>query len=386
MWDCWVDDLKPRTYICGHWNYNPGDTVPVVYVVSTSQDVRLRQGDKTIEPDSRDYRFLSTFRNVPYTSETLTAIGYDKNGKEESRYSVETSGTPAQLKLTPITNPTGWKADGADVALVEIEVVDKAGCRCPLADNLVTYSLDGPAEWRGGVALGKENRVLSDTLWVECGVSRVMLRSLPKSGKIILTASADGLGNEKVELTTLPVKSDSGLSAYIPSAGLKGVLDRGETPADPSFRPWRKEIAIKSAKAPGEKYVRLSYDANEASCWESPARLDSAWIIYTLVEKTAIDDVCLKLKGFRGTSCPLAVYADGVKVWEGWTPKSLSYVHLPLKNAPASSEYTIKMLGKSTTKDAFTDIRELDSRNDEKLQTGKGATLAIFEIEFITVR
>lgn len=347
MWDCWVDDLKPRTYICGHWNYNPGDTVQVVYVVSTSQDVRLRQGDKTIEPDSRDYRFLSTFRNVPYTSETLTAIGYDKNGKEESRYSVEISGTPAQLKLTPITNPTGWKADGADVALVEIEVVDKAGRRCPLADNLITFRLDGPAEWRGGVALGKENCVLSDTLRVECGVNRVMLRSLPKSGKIILTASADGLGNEKVELTTLPVKSDSGLSAYIPSAGLKGVLDRGETPADPSFRPWRKEIAIKSVKAPGEKDVRMSCDANEASCWESPARLDSAWITYTLVEKTAIDDVYLKLKGFRGTSCPLAVYADGVKVWEGWTPKSLSYVHLPLKNAPASSEYTIKCSAKA---------------------------------------
>ncbi len=383
MWDCWVDDLKPRTYICGHWNYNPGDTVPVVYVVSTSQDVRLRQGDKNIEPDSRDYRFLSTFRNVPYTSETLTAIGYDKDGKEESRYSVETSGAPARLRLTLITNPTGWKADGADVALVEVEVVDKDGRRCPLADNLVTYSLDGPAEWRGGVALGKENCVLSDTLRVECGVNRVMLRSLPKAGKITLTASADGLGKQKVVLNTLPVKSENGLSAYIPSAGLNGVLDRGETPVDPSFRPWRKEIAIKSAKALGEKDVRLSYDANEASYWESPARLDSAWVTYTLVDKVVIDDVCLKLKGFRGTSYPLAVYADGVKVWEGWTPKSLSYVHLPLKNAPAASEYTIKMLGKSTTSDAFTDIKELDSRNDEKLPKGKSATLAIIEIEFL---
>ena len=383
MWDCWVDDLKPRTYICGHWNYNPGDTVPVIYVVSTSQDVRLCQGDKTIEPDSRDYRFLSTFRNVPYTSQTLTAIGYDKDGKEESRYNVETSGAPARLKLTPITNPTGWKADGADVALVEVEVVDKDGRRCPLADNLVTYSLDGPAEWRGGVALGKENCVLSDTLRVECGVNRVMLRSLPKAGKITLTASADGLGKQKVVLNTLPVKSENGLSAYIPSAGLNGVFDRGETPTDPSFKPWRKEIAVKSAKAPGEKDVRLSYDANEASCWESPARLDSACVTYTLVDKVAIDDVCLKLKGFRGTSYPLAVYADGVKVWEGWTPKSLSYVHLPLKNAPAASEYTIKMLGKSTTSDAFTDIKELDSRNDEKLPKGKSATLAIIEIEFL---
>lgn len=383
MWDCWVDDLKPRTYICGHWNYNPGDTVPVIYVVSTSPDVRLMQDGKAIEPDSHDYRFLSTFRNVPYMSGSLTAIGYDKNGVEESRYSMVAAGEPSHLKLTPILNPTGWKADGADVALIEVEVVDKEGRRYPLADNLVTFRLDGPAEWRGGVALGKENCALSDTLRVECGINRVMLRSLPKAGKITLTASADGLGSQKIALKTTPVRSEKGLSTYMPSDGLKGVLDRGETPGSPSFKPWRRGIAIKSAKAPGHKDVRLSYDANEASCWESPARLDSAWVTYTLIEKTSIDDVCLKLKGFRGTSYPIAVYADGVKVWEGWTPKSLSYVHLPLRNVAPSTDYTIKMLGKSTTSDAFTDIKELDSRNDEKLQSGKGATLAIFEIEFL---
>lgn len=386
MWDGWVDDLRPRTYICGHWNYSPGDTVPVVYVVSTSPDVRLCQGDRTIEPDSRDYRFLSTFRNVPYVAGTLIAIGYGPDGREESRYSVETAGAPSRLRLTPVTNPTGWKADGADVALVDIEVVDSMGRRCPLADNLVTFRLDGPAEWRGGVALGNENCVLSDTLRVECGVNRVMLRSLPEAGKVTLTASSPGLGERKIELETHAVKSENGLSEYIPSAGLKGVLDRGETPSDDSFTPWRKEIPVRTAVAPGENDVRLSYDDNEASCWESPARLDSAWITYTLAEKTAIDDVCLKLKGFRRTSYPLAIYADGVKVWEGWTPKSLSYVHIPLTGAPAASEYTIRMLGRSTTRDAFTDIRELDSRNDDTPQTGKSATLAILEAEFLQNR
>lgn len=386
MWDGWVDDLRPRTYICGHWNYSPGDTVPVVYVVSTSPDVRLCQGDRTIEPDSRDYRFLSMFRNVPYAAGTLIAIGYGPDGREESRYSLETAGAPSRLRLTPVTNPTGWKADGADVALVEVEVVDSEGRRCPLADNLVTFRLDGPAEWRGGVALGRENCVLSDTLRVECGVNRVMLRSLPEAGKLTLTASSPGLGERKIELETHAVKSENGLSDYIPSAGLKGVLDRGETPSDDSFTTWRKEIPVRTAVAPGENDVRLSYDDNEASCWESPARLDSAWITYTLAEKTAIDDVCLKLKGFRRTSYPLAIYADGVKVWEGWTPKSLSYIHIPLTGAPAASEYTIRMLGKSTTRDAFTDIRELDSRNDEQPPTGKSATLAILEAEFLQNR
>ena len=87
------------------------------------------------------------------------------------------------------------------------------------------------------------------------------------------------------------------------------------------------------------------------------------------------------MKGFRGTSYPLRVYADGKLVWEGWTPKALSFVHLQLKNAPAAKEYVIKQIGKSTTKDAFGDVK--DSRNDEKALTGKGASLKILEIEFL---
>ena len=33
------------------------------------------------------------------------------------------------------------------------------------------------------------------------------------------------------------------------------------------------------------------------------------------------------------------VYADSVKVWEGNTPKALSYIHIPLKNAPKAKTY-----------------------------------------------
>lgn len=45
--------------------------------------------------------------------------------------------------------------------------------------------------------------------------------------------------------------------------------------------------------------------------------------------------------------------------------------------------YNVRMLGKSTSRDLFGDIRELDSRNDEKAVTGKGSSLAILEIEFL---
>ena len=90
----------------------------------------------------------------------------------------------------------------------------------------------------------------------------------------------------------------------------------------------------------------------------------------------------MKMKGFRATTYPIAIYADDVKVWEGWTPKSLSFIHIPLKNAPEAETFTIRSLGASTTKDAFGAVQELDSRNNDKKQGGNNA-LKIIEIEFL---
>ncbi len=383
MWDGWVDDLKPHTYIVGHWNYKQGETIPTVYVVSTSDSTVLVQGGKRIAPSERKYRFLNIYNNVKYTDGTLTAIGLDKQGREESRYELATAGEPAALKLSAIENPTGWKADGNDLALVQVEVVDAKGRRCPLDNRLVKFDLKGVAEWRGGVAKGKDNHVLCDTLPVECGVNRVMLRSLAKAGAVTLTAKAAGLPEAKLTLTTKPVDVKDGLTTYMPSDGLKPVLDRGETPSTPSFKQWRREVPIDSAVCGSGNDPKLSFDTYENTAWESGNKLNEAWITYTLTEDTQIDDICVKMKGFRATTYPIAVYAGDVKVWEGWTQKSLSFIHIPLKNAPKSRTYTIRSLGASTTKDAFGAVRELDSRNDDKIAAGGKNAIKILEIEFL---
>lgn len=382
MWDGWVDDLKPQTYIVGHWNYEAGFVVPTVYVVSNGDSVVLRQNGKTIQADSHDYRFLWTFKNVKYEAAKLEAVAYDKNGKEVSRHEKLTTGPPDHIKLTTIENPTGWKADGADVALVQVEIVDKEGRRCPLDNRLIQWSVKGPAEYLGGVAKGKDNHVRCDTLPVECGINRVMLRSLKKAGNIIVTAKAKGMKNAMVTLQTQPVEVTGGLTTYMPSDGLKVRLDRGETPATPSFTPWRREVAIISAQAGSGDDVTQSYDTYENTHWTSVGKLDSAWVTYTLCEKTRIDDICMKMKDFRSTTYPIAVFADSTKVWEGWTPKSLSYIHIPLKDAPDAQHYTIRMVGESTTKDAFGMVKEMDARNDEKKTTGRRA-LKIIEVEFL---
>ncbi len=383
MWDGWVDDLKPHTYIVGHWNYKQGEVIPTVYVVSTSDSTVLVQGGQRIAPTERKYRFLNIYNNVKYTDGKLLALGLDKQGREESRYELTTAGEPAALKLSAIENPTGWKADGNDLALVQVEVVDAQGRRCPLDNRLVKFALNGAAEWRGGIAKGKDNHVLCDTLPVECGVNRVMLRSLAKAGTVTLTAKAAGLPEAKLTLTTKAVEVKDGLTTYMPSDGLKPVLDRGETPSTPSFKQWRREVPIDSAVCGSGNDPKLSFDTYENTSWESGNKIDEAWITYTLTEDTQIDDICVKMKGFRATTYPIAVYAGDVKVWEGWTPKSLSFIHIPLKNAPKSRTYTIKSLGASTTKDAFGAVKELDSRNDDKMSVGSKNAIKILEIEFL---
>ena len=406
MWSGWVDDYKPQTYIVGHWNYDGSEklkvkseklaaakpfVVPTIYVVSNGDSVCLYQNGKAIRPDSHDYKYLWTFKNVKYESDKLLAISYNRAGKEESRYELQTAGAPDHLKLTPIQNPTGWKADGHDVALVQIEVVDKDGRRCPLDNRLVKWTVKGPAEYLGGVAKGKYNHARQDTLPVECGVNRVMLRSLTKAGKIVVTAQAKGLPRASVELQTSAVSVENGLTSYMPSDGLKSRLDKGETPVSPSFRPWREEVPITRAIAASGDDVTRSYDNCENTSWESAGRLDSASVTYTLAEKTRIDEICMKLKNFRSTTYPLAVYAhqeksggneELIEVWRGRTPKSLGFVHLPLKNAPAARRYTIRMVGTSSTKDAFGEIKELDAANDEKKVSGS-RSLKITEIEFL---
>lgn len=67
--------------------------------------------------------------------------------KESSRYAIETAGKPHHIKLTSIQNPEGFKADGADMALIQVEVVDKQDRRCPLDNRTITSTIR--AKWNG---------------------------------------------------------------------------------------------------------------------------------------------------------------------------------------------------------------------------------------------
>ena len=211
MWDGWVDTEKDQTYIIGHWNY-PDNTVKPVQVVSTGEEVELFLNGNSLGKGKRQYNFLFTFDNVAFKPGKLEAVSYNKAGKEISRYAVNTAGEPASLKLTAIQNPEGFHADGADMTLIQVEVVDKDGQRCPLDNRTIQFTLKGQAEWRGGIAQGKNNHILDTNLPVECGINRALIRSTTAAGKVTLTAQAKGLLSASLTLETVPVKVTGGLS------------------------------------------------------------------------------------------------------------------------------------------------------------------------------
>lgn len=384
MWQGWVDTDKSQTYIIGHWNYKPG-TVKPVYVVSNGDSVELLLNGRSLGKGKRSYNFLFTFDKVEWQPGSLVAVTYDEEGREASRYTLETAGEPARLRLTATENPDGFHADGADMALVQVEVVDKDGRRCPLDNRLVNFRLSGEGEWRGGIAQGKDNYILSRSLPVECGVNRALIRSTVKAGQIRLTASADGLPSASLNMRTVPVKTVNGCSEYLPQLSLKGSLDNGETPLTPSYTDHRQTVHVASATAGSDAASTVSsYDDNEMSSWKNDGQLSTAWITYTLEREAKIDDVCLKLNGWRRKSYPIEVCAGDKVIWSGNTDKSLGYIHLSISDPVEAKTITIRLKDSATEKDAFGAVTELAGGAANALEKKKDGrnTLNIIEADF----
>ena len=386
MWDGWVDTEKDQTYIIGHWNY-PENTVKPVQVVSTGEEVELFLNGNSLGKGKRQYNFLFTFDNVAFKPGKLEAVSYNKAGKEISRYAVNTAGEPASLKLTAIQNPEGFHADGADMTLIQVEVVDKDGQRCPLDNRTIQFTLKGQAEWRGGIAQGKNNHILDTNLPVECGINRALIRSTTTAGKVTLTAQAKGLPSASLTLETVPVKVTGGLSTYLPQATLKGRLDRGETPATPSYKDSKKGVRIVSAKAGSNNNdAEKSYDDIELTEWKNDGKLSTAWITYTLERDAEIDDICIKLQGWRSRSYPLEVYAGNTLIWSGNTDKSLGYIHLNVEKPVRANTITIRLKGNTSDKDAFGQIIEVEAIAANTMELEKSSSkhqLRIIEVEFL---
>jgi hypothetical protein len=325
MWDGWVNPEKHGIHIIGHWNYETG-VKKNIYVVSTADRVELKVNGKSLGFGTKSDGFLFTFKNIAWKSGNISAVGYDVNKKQVCTYVINTVGLPVALRLTQIKRPTDFLANGHDLALIEVEVIDAKGNRCPTALNMIHYTLDGHAEWKGGMARGPENYILAKNFPVEGGVNRFLIRSTTQPGTITIKASSGGLKGAVLTLTSKLFSVKDGLSTVLPSMGLPSFLKRGPTPLTPSYSMIRTPVNIVSAAAGVRADSAFaSYDDNERTEWVNDGRLSTAWIEYTLERPATISEITLKLNNFRSRVYPLIITIDGKEVFNGNTETTLGY-------------------------------------------------------------
>jgi beta-galactosidase len=205
----------PQVHIIGHWTY-PAGTKKTVYAASNCDEVELFVNGKSLGRGKVSDRYLFAFPDVVWEPGEIKAVGY-RGGKAAAEESKHTVGAPVALRLKPITGPGGLRADGADVALIDVEAVDANGERCPTFQERVDFTLKGPGVWRGGYNSGKINSINNTYLDLECGVNRVAVRSQDTPGTITLSARCEGLKPGSVAITSVPVKVENGTTAELPA-------------------------------------------------------------------------------------------------------------------------------------------------------------------------
>lgn len=331
MWDGWVEPEKPGIHIIGHWNYADG-VKKNIYVISSAQKVELKMNGRSLGFGEKSDGFLFTFKDVSWQPGTISATGYDASSKQTCTTQKITTGQPVALRLTNIKSPKGFIADGHDLALIEVEVVDAKGNRVPTALNMINFEMAGPATWRGGMAMGPNNYTITQTYPVEGGVNRALIRSTTQPGTITVKASSEGLKDATLTLTSKPFAVQNGLSTTLPSDGLPLNLERGPTPLTPSFKALRTSIPIVSATAGAHADTAYaSFDDNELTDWVNDGNLSTAWIEYELEREATVSEIVLKLNNFRSRTYPLIITVDGKQIFADTTYRSLGYVTLACK-------------------------------------------------------
>jgi len=221
-----MQNPAPDLHILGHWSYPPTQpgsaekpaqrTAKTVYVIANTENVELFLNGKSLGVRTTpENGFVFAFPHIEFVPGTLKAVGRNQ-GKMVASHELTTAGPPAAIELTTIVGPEGLQADGQDVAVINIEVVDAHGQRCPTDYTRVDFQILGPGIWRGGCNGGIIDSTNNLNLNTECGINRIFVRSTLSPGTISITAIRPGLHSAQIRLISNPVDLSDGLSMLVP--------------------------------------------------------------------------------------------------------------------------------------------------------------------------
>ena len=196
-------------HLLPHWNWEgrEGEVTPVhCYTSHPAAELFLNGrslGVRRKDANALFGRYRLVWDDVRYEPGTLRVVGLDAAGQSVAEKTVKTAGPPARVELTP--DRTRITADGLDLAFVTVRIVDAEGNTCPLADDLVHFSFEGPAEI---AAVGNGDQTSLGPFQASHrtafhGLCMLILRSIDgRPGKVRVRAEAQGLAVGEAGLST----------------------------------------------------------------------------------------------------------------------------------------------------------------------------------------
>ncbi|MDE3253351.1 MAG: DUF4982 domain-containing protein, partial [Bacteroidota bacterium] len=200
----WSD--KKVLHTVPHWNWEgrEGTIVPVfVYTNYPSAEVFINgksYGKKTFVKNSLLDSYRLRWENSVYQPGELKVVAYDEAGKIAETQVIKTAGMPATLSLQ--VNKTQLAANGEDIAFVTASVRDKDGNLCPLADNLIRFSVSGEGKLRA-VDNGDATSLApfeADFRKAFSGKCMALIQSGFQAGTVTIRASSESLQTATVTL------------------------------------------------------------------------------------------------------------------------------------------------------------------------------------------
>ena len=199
----WTD--KDVLHISPHWNWRDKRGKPIdVWVNTNADNVELFLNGKSL--GKKDMPRNSHLQwTVNYEPGTLEAVAYKKGKKLTTK--VETTGAPVEVVMTPYK--TTMLADGKDVSVINLSVVDREGRDVPDADNMIRFVISGPGKIIGvgnGDPSSHEPDKCADGAWQRSlfnGKCQVIVQSTGTVGIIKFEAKAVGLSTGSTDIITV---------------------------------------------------------------------------------------------------------------------------------------------------------------------------------------
>ncbi|HEY4380702.1 MAG TPA: glycoside hydrolase family 2 TIM barrel-domain containing protein [Acidobacteriaceae bacterium] len=215
---------KPMVHLFPHWNWKgrEGQFVPVtcytncdtveLFINGRSVGVRgyefprygMQERYGNLAPRERTLRTTADLHlswDVPYEPGTLKAVG-TKDGVAVVTVEVATTGDPAAIRLT--ADRTAMNADRRDVTHLVVEVVDAQGRVVPLAENEVTFKVEGEGRLIGvdnGDPQSHDSYKVNQRKAFH-GLCLAVVQATAKVGSVKIAATSPGLEAAAVSLVT----------------------------------------------------------------------------------------------------------------------------------------------------------------------------------------